>query len=505
MPLALAAGYIAISLIGICTTLSVAATARDNARLALESEKAATASLVKLRDISVRQAIGETLTGNAHRATVAIDNAYAAGVQGGWINVLQGLNHFLQGKYEKSKAPLQKASLSSDRSVKLCARSVLACSHVHVGDDEQYLDDMQYIRSQQPTNSHERVFVALAESMSDPLRVRQLLDGEQATIEYPIALAILGGERSLMATAATDVEEMRRSLWEIDNAIQFAGPAQHLLHAKTLAIRNTCELFRKTRQQLELASYQAELRSLMSDLDRKVLVNRCALMNCHAFLGEMSDFRELVAQTDFADSVIIEYAAAPLFEHAINPKLALKEFNEMRMNMANPNAIVAKAPFLAEAIDDEARFTELGNLYEQIISSSSHRIQARYRALSILALQGDAKRMRKEAESIRNMQNQTGVSTWGVGESLRVLRGEWNETDVKSAESPLVRCSGYHTLGLEAMAEGRKDDARRYFQECLDTGVHTFFEYHWSSAFLNRMQRNPNWPDWIPDASEPSL
>ena len=31
-----------------------------------------------------------------------------------------------------------------------------------------------------------------------------------------------------------------------------------------------------------------------------------------------------------------------------------------------------------------------------------------------------------------------------------------------------------------------------------------YFDYDWSEAFLARMEKDPNWPPWIPAKSEPS-
>ena len=59
-------------------------------------------------------------------------------------------------------------------------------------------------------------------------------------------------------------------------------------------------------------------------------------------------------------------------------------------------------------------------------------------------------------------------------------------------------CEGHYAIGMMKLSEGRRAEAKRHFQESVNTRVYWFVEYVRSRAFLKRLERDPNWPPWIP-------
>ena len=63
------------------------------------------------------------------------------------------------------------------------------------------------------------------------------------------------------------------------------------------------------------------------------------------------------------------------------------------------------------------------------------------------------------------------------------------------------QCEGHFLLGMRQLGEGNRAAARTHFEKSVATRVISFIEYGWARAFLNRMEKDPNWPPWLPAAN----
>jgi hypothetical protein len=55
----------------------------------------------------------------------------------------------------------------------------------------------------------------------------------------------------------------------------------------------------------------------------------------------------------------------------------------------------------------------------------------------------------------------------------------------------------HYIMGMKRLASGDRDGARRHFEDCLQTPHFETSGRAWARARLDRMDRDPNWPDWI--------
>jgi hypothetical protein len=62
-------------------------------------------------------------------------------------------------------------------------------------------------------------------------------------------------------------------------------------------------------------------------------------------------------------------------------------------------------------------------------------------------------------------------------------------------------CAAFLALGVDALADGRRDDAASYFRKCEGTGYFAFYNYWWSRAFAERLESGKPWLEWIPTMS----
>jgi hypothetical protein len=235
-------------------------------------------------------------------------------------------------------------------------------------------------------------------------------------------------------------------------------------------------------------------------LFRDGLVRQSSLLSTLDTIENDEEFFAMINQMDFADTVVIEYAAAPLFRRNLEPGKALQMLDDLQVTEDNPNFIISRAHFLA--VDPRYREQLLG-VYRQLTETLTPSQQAGFRGgMVILALAGQPELLKQEAARILDRADRAAMDMWGLREAMRCLSGDVTPRNVLGFSDVFTRTSAYYALGLRAMAEGRKKDSKRFFEACRDVGVHTFFEYHWSQAYLARMQSNPNWPEWIEPADD---
>ena len=94
----------------------------------------------------------------------------------------------------------------------------------------------------------------------------------------------------------------------------------------------------------------------------------------------------------------------------------------------------------------------------------------------------------------------TGLSREHCLRILEYCGGRISEEEFLKAEagSRWNQCEAHFYVALDRLSQGDRAGAREHFQKALATGVFGFGEYQWSRLFLKRMDKDPNWPSWIP-------
>ena len=81
----------------------------------------------------------------------------------------------------------------------------------------------------------------------------------------------------------------------------------------------------------------------------------------------------------------------------------------------------------------------------------------------------------------------------------RYMRGEDVPPEVglkQPADSNRFVAETSFLLGVDRLAKGERDQAKRFFKDCLETGYYEFFVYWWSQAFLERVD-DDQWLPWL--------
>lgn len=68
------------------------------------------------------------------------------------------------------------------------------------------------------------------------------------------------------------------------------------------------------------------------------------------------------------------------------------------------------------------------------------------------------------------------------------------------AHGAWAAANAHYTIAMMSLAKGDRHGAYEHFRLATKTNVIGAFDYEWSSAYLQRMDANPNWPTWLENA-----
>jgi hypothetical protein len=111
---------------------------------------------------------------------------------------------------------------------------------------------------------------------------------------------------------------------------------------------------------------------------------------------------------------------------------------------------------------------------------------------------GKPEELKREAEEVRRMFGDGFHWRWREGEALRYLSGEWDKERALKEATGLSEPTMHYSFGMERLAAGDREGALLHFKKCMQTNVEAqFWGAHWASRCVSRLNRDPNWPDWI--------
>jgi tetratricopeptide (TPR) repeat protein len=67
-----------------------------------------------------------------------------------------------------------------------------------------------------------------------------------------------------------------------------------------------------------------------------------------------------------------------------------------------------------------------------------------------------------------------------------------------SGKDFFISILNHHIVGLVRLSDGDRKGAKEHFQKVLDTKFYALIIYPYARAYLLRMERDPEWPKWIP-------
>jgi tetratricopeptide (TPR) repeat protein len=145
---------------------------------------------------------------------------------------------------------------------------------------------------------------------------------------------------------------------------------------------------------------------------------------------------------------------------------------------------------------------EVRQFHEQWIVQESELGFAEFTRLHLPLFLGDTKAAKLKAkECLQRMDFEAhfGEHAPGVRRMVEVIAGEATEEQLlKEAGSSRGALHWAHYLiGLMRFSAGDRDEAKKHLESSVQTGLFFSPAYQMTQGILERMEREPNWPDWI--------
>ena len=120
----------------------------------------------------------------------------------------------------------------------------------------------------------------------------------------------------------------------------------------------------------------------------------------------------------------------------------------------------------------------------------------------VLRLLGDPDTARLLGKRLAKMQRERGLDERDIL-LCDFIAGDCDATSMLAVTGKSRRfdCSAYLALGVDALADGRREDAAKYFRSGERTDYFSFYDHLLNRAFAERLESGQPWLEWIPDKS----
>jgi tetratricopeptide (TPR) repeat protein len=159
-------------------------------------------------------------------------------------------------------------------------------------------------------------------------------------------------------------------------------------------------------------------------------------------------------------------------------------------------------PFvLAEDTDPERGRILAKNAYDELAT--------RYRdgwtlmsAQTVLRLLGDKDAARAVCAELKNHPEWFPVLRPATKQFLEYNAGNLtaDQLDKATASSLWDQCDAHFFIAMTLLADGHRQEACAHFRKVLATRAFFFNAYDFSWVFLDRLEKDPHWPPWVPQS-----
>jgi predicted Zn-dependent protease len=437
------------------------------------------------------------MSGDFDAAEAAIQQAEMLGGSAGWVRMLRGQVAFHRDRPKEAVEHLEQAVRLMPQSV--VARSLLAQAYNEDGEWYRYFAMMEEIEPLSPSSPEDFLYKGMVQSNGYPPQGLALMDEAVRRRDTGVSRLLRAAARANQAQNTGDPADLPRAVEDalIAKSMLPGNPAaldQHLWTQMVAAL-----IFREEGMD---ERRNAALREAKEDAEA-----------LSAFPGHVPGcimrsryFDEIGEEENTLAELRKGWESSP--EHAwIAENLAIMlyrrgEFREALSALDNASyrdseISTSRAYLAAELPDGPERAYEL---YRPSRGEKMEGIGLMYHQ-TILRLLGRRAEAVEAARAIRvGFQREPRWLLDWYRKLLDYCCDEASTEEILMAAGPSRwrQCEAHFFIGMNAVCDGDRAAAKAHFQKCIDTHVFGFFEYHWSRAFLTRIEKDPDWPAWIP-------
>jgi tetratricopeptide (TPR) repeat protein len=464
----------------------------------------------QLQEQKRQQALDKALvaanSGDFEAADRAVDEAELLGASPGQLRILRGQVALDRGDTKTALQHLQQAVKLLPDSV--AARASLARAYMDEGEWTLYKQTLHELERLSSVTPEDYLFSGRIESFDDA--ARGLLSLEEAVRLLPgSAMARLARAEAQAFYAQTTAKPADAEL-----AIRYANTAKDMLPGNPTALVASVYAHLVAATAFGENGQPEKRRQALEQADRDV----------KALENWTTPVRVLWMRVDYFDYLGKEQNEA-----------LLKECRRARAKTNDP----AVARFCVSRLYRLGQFEEARDLVDQrlaqVVSKMNYLVERGFVVAELADGQAGAQAAAEAALREALTAPASSAATQGPHLLLRLLgrkpqaeevcrqirarltgpfpdRPEWNKklldyncgelTDEQllqgAGSSRWDQCEAHFVMAMRKLADGNRANAREHFRQCIATGVFRFYEYRWSRAFLSRMEKDPNWPPWIP-------
>jgi tetratricopeptide (TPR) repeat protein len=447
--------------------------------------------LLEKRCNTLDRAVVAAMAGDFDEAESAIGQAELLGASTGQIRMLRGQVAYHEGDLVSAKRHLEQAVKLMPETV--AAKALLARAYYFDGgqtaDMERLWRDLDRMA---PSTPEDYLFKGQVEALIRPEAGLWLLDEAVRRRNTVIARGERGEARANRALASGEAQDAVL-------ALEDAAAARAMLPDNTFTLASSVYAQLVAAGVYEAQGRTEERRRVLDQAGRDVqklrgrTTSQVALKVCFWFFELVGDERaafEISRQATGFRHALMLYRRGE-YEGALRATelTAGRGYSLARIERAFILAEIVNGPAKALAVAKDASDHPGDSLFARLCPPH---------VLLLLGRREDAARA-----ALRNRQRHAAVPFWYDDWYPRYLDyqcGSITEGSLldAAAGSRTKLCEALFLIGLRHLAEGDRAGARERFRRCVQTRVFIFWDYDWARTFLNRMQKDPSWPPWIP-------
>jgi serine/threonine protein kinase len=490
----LAAGLAcAVLAVGIALAFAYRAQHEKQQRL-VEQEQAR----VQLLDEKIRNAYLVAGSGDLEKTDEAIKEIEILGGSTGQVRLLRGMVACHRGDTQASIKELEQAVKLLPRSV--AARALLAAAYDGFGQNEKSEQILEEISRLTPTSAEDYLFKGYATETIETGRGLPDLNEGLRQRDSPLGRAMRATARANRAIDTANLQDVEEALADANTARGMAPDNPLVLSASVNARTTAAYLYQE-------AGLLEKRTAVVQEAARDVQALE-PFLDFPRPAWDAYDFCRAIGASDKALAIArrsLERTGAP--SAALNCLFVLYQQGKFQealdcLNLRRESDLAGdtmRAFVLAELPPDGPRqaLQEYEQLARKYPGGHGQMMCAR-----VLLFLGKKEQARQALQGIRLVADHLSPDGRTFAEALLQFRcGRLPEERLlaEASTSRFKRIQAHYTIGFDRLAEGDRAGAREHIQKAV--GTHDFWEqiyFYSSQMFLNRLDKDPTWPPWIP-------
>jgi serine/threonine protein kinase/tetratricopeptide (TPR) repeat protein len=444
--------------------------------------------LAEKRQNALEKALMAAISGDFDGAENAIGEAELLGASAGQLRMLRGQVAFHRGDVPAATRELEQAVRLLPESV--AARAMLALAYYNGGQTALMEEAWQHLDRMTPSTPEDFLFLGQIEAILRPDRSLQTLDEAVRRRHSAIAHAVRADARANRALFSGLVSDAESALDDTQAARVMLPDNPFVLGRSVFAQLVAAGIYEDKGQTQDRERVLVQARRDVQEL-KQFTALPVALKACFWYFNyvgnddaafEMSrrgpEFRYawmLYRRKDYAQ-------ALQAVDRAVAQGIGWSRVERAFILTELPNGLERAGDQLQDAQTKESRLGRVAApMIPLLLRRGPEAVQASRKIRSDPAL----------------------LPPWALDWYLRYLdyhcgtiTGEELLQTAGTCRPKL--CEAHFAIGLHCLAEGNREGAKEHFRKCGATRVFIYWDHMWARAFLDRLEKEPSWPAWIP-------